>query len=62
MRDIVDEENLLQHIQLEVEVVSAVWNEDLSVWVVQSRDRRGNKDELREEHFNFLANASGFLK
>lgn len=61
MRDIVDEEGLDDYIKLGTEVTSAVWNEEKSRWIVQSR-QAGSGDEVREEEFHFLANASGFLK
>lgn len=62
MRDAVDAENLGRFIKFNTEVVSAVWNDESSRWVVKSRIAGNEQSELLEEQFHYIVNASGFLK
>ena len=62
MRDAVDDENLRRFIKFNTEVVSAIWNEQISRWVVKSRIVGNEQSELLEEQFHYIVNASGFLK
>jgi cation diffusion facilitator CzcD-associated flavoprotein CzcO len=59
MRDIVDEEKLSDYIQLNTEVISAIWNEEKSRWIIKSRIDGG---EESIEEFHYFVNAAGFLK
>lgn len=62
MRDAVDDEDLGRFIKFNTEVVSAIWNEEISRWVVKSRIVGNEQSELLEEQFHYIVNASGFLK
>jgi len=66
MKEIVEEEGMMQHIQLRTEIKSAIWNEDKSKWIVKlsKSGTDASPTDVREweEECDFLVNGTGFLK
>ncbi|PYI13635.1 flavin-binding monooxygenase [Aspergillus violaceofuscus CBS 115571] len=62
MKQIVEEEGMMQYIRLKTAVTSAVWDESRSKWTIQLRrtDNDGHAEEWEEECDMFI-NGCGFL-
>ncbi|EPE07939.1 flavin-binding monooxygenase [Ophiostoma piceae UAMH 11346] len=51
--------DLLKHVQLNVEIVEAIWNEDDGQWKLKIRTVGG---EIRDDYADIFVNCTGFLK
>lgn len=59
MQHTVKKWDLLRHVQLNTEIVEAVWNEDDGRWKLKIRTVGG---EVRDDYADIFVNCTGFLK
>lgn len=64
MRDIVDEEGMMEYISLRTAVTNAIWREDRSKWVITlaERDEQGEVVKEWDEECDLFLNGAGVLK